>query len=390
MAPKFSKPKMATATSTMKVSRKMSEAMKTKPLKYASDFAGMGTWGIGIQKIAKLVPNVYTPIHVFSCDNARCSKKFINQVDPPKTWFNDIVTRDMGGHGSPYHNLDIYTSTFPCQGLSSAGLRGGAADPRTKLCKLSVNFIKKYQPKAFIMENVPGLATDTKHKDIWAWLRSELKSADYEVDFTFINSTAYVPQNRRRLYIVGIRKSLVRKNKRGMPTFPIAPPGRIFEIAQVVTTLPDNKWLTTPDISKANGLHYRNVINAYKKLDKSINPFTTHVIVDFQATERFTTHRVEEAPTLTFTRANQFGYWDSLKGGPLNVYELGALQGWFTEDFQWVQSGISKTQAAGMLGNGQTLPVAMDILAHVLFHSSFISYEKFIEIKDAMYAQWNL
>ena len=390
MAPKLSKPKMNAPESPMKIVRKMSSAMKVRPLKYASDFAGLGTWGTGLQKIAKLVPSVYNPLHVFSCDSLPASEKYINHADPPKHWFTDVVTRTMPTTNQDFHNVDVYTWSSPCQPFSPAGLRNGALDERTQVAKSSVDFIKKFKPKVFIMENVPQLATDRKYKAYWDWIQEQCREAGYVCNHTMINSSVYVPQNRRRLYFLGIRSDQLRKNTKGMPLFPISPPGRILEIHQIVTKLPDKDWCTTPDKTKANGLHYRNVVSAYKKLDKSINPFTTHVVIDFQASESFTTHRVGESPALTFTRSNQFGYWDSVKGGPLNVAEFAALQGLFAEDFPWRAAGISKTQAAGMLGNGQTLPVAMDILAHAMFHGNMITFDKFIAIKDAMYNEWDL
>ena len=102
----------------------------------------------------------------------------------------------------------------PCQGFSMFGrrrfvnTRGYAPhdDPRNKLVFAFVEFIKKVQPRWFLMENVPGLA----NLDGGAFLDvllEEFRAAGYKnAEARILNAADYgVPQLRRRLIIIGNR-----------------------------------------------------------------------------------------------------------------------------------------------------------------------------------------
>ena len=55
---------------------------------------------------------------------------------------------------------DVIVGGPPCQGFSMAGARirsGFIDDPRNYLFKHYFNVVKKIHPKAFVIENVPGL-----------------------------------------------------------------------------------------------------------------------------------------------------------------------------------------------------------------------------------------
>ena len=56
------------------------------------------------------------------------------------------------------------------------------------------------------------------------------------------------------------------------------------------------------------------------------------------------------------------------------------LQGFNTSDIQW-NDLMSPSAFAGALGNAQTLPVVMDLIAHTLFHSSQITKAEFKAMK---------
>ena len=107
-------------------------------------------------------------------------------------------------------NFDILTGGFPCQPFSSIGKREGFEHPTQGTLFFYIQkILKEKKPKAFLLENVPGLVN---HRDgatlqtIRDVLRDEL---DYTADFMVLNSADFgVPQYRRRLYIVGFRNDL--------------------------------------------------------------------------------------------------------------------------------------------------------------------------------------
>ncbi len=101
------------------------------------------------------------------------------------------------------HDISVIIGGPPCQGFSVAGKRI-IEDDRNKLYKSFVRFVKHFQPKAFVMENVPnilsignGAVKDAIIKDF-----SEL---GYSVSYKVLTASDYgVPQNRRRAIFVGL------------------------------------------------------------------------------------------------------------------------------------------------------------------------------------------
>ncbi len=103
--------------------------------------------------------------------------------------------------------LDILDGYPPCQGFSTAGKRL-VNDPRNRLFMEYIRFLKVIQPKAFVMENVPGLVAGDM-KAVFHEIIKNLKEAGYTVRARILNASHYgVPQNRRRLIILGFRNDL--------------------------------------------------------------------------------------------------------------------------------------------------------------------------------------
>ena len=93
----------------------------------------------------------------------------------------------------------------PCQGFSAIrrlNKPNPVADDRNDLIDEYVRFIKELNPFTFMMENVPGLALSSNFEQAV----KELKTIGYIVDYKTVNVKDYgVPQNRRRLVMVGSR-----------------------------------------------------------------------------------------------------------------------------------------------------------------------------------------
>jgi DNA (cytosine-5)-methyltransferase 1 len=97
--------------------------------------------------------------------------------------------------------LDLLNACPPCQGFSSLGTTD-ADDHRNDLVSTVLDFISAIRPKAFILENVPGLARDRRMKA----LLSQARVAGYGVKTYELNATDFgVAQNRRRLIAIGVR-----------------------------------------------------------------------------------------------------------------------------------------------------------------------------------------
>lgn len=88
----------------------------------------------------------------------------------------------------------------PCQPYSLAGKRLRSADPRDGLPDFA-RLVQEARPRAFLLENVPLLATAPEMERFLQAMRN----TGYAVDWRILNAADYgVPQTRRRLFVVGM------------------------------------------------------------------------------------------------------------------------------------------------------------------------------------------
>lgn len=105
----------------------------------------------------------------------------------------------MGGK-----KIDVIIGGPPCQGMSLSGPRK-FDDPRNKLYLSYIRLVEEIRPKAFVIENVPGLVSlfEGKIKDS---IIERLTSLGYTVRYEILCSADYgVPQSRRRVVFVGLK-----------------------------------------------------------------------------------------------------------------------------------------------------------------------------------------
>lgn len=101
------------------------------------------------------------------------------------------------------NDLDVIIGGPPCQGFSVAGKRI-IDDDRNKLYKSFVRFVQYFQPKAFVMENVPNILSIGGGMVKEAILK-DFSDLGYEVSYKVLMASDYgVPQNRRRAIFVGL------------------------------------------------------------------------------------------------------------------------------------------------------------------------------------------
>ena len=111
--------------------------------------------------------------------------------------------------------LDLLAGCPPCQGFSSIRTRNlvsAAHDDRNDLVYEYLRLVRELEPRAVMMENVPGMVKDKRLRDLIEGL-SELGYAMNE-DLTKIvqvrNAADFgVPQRRRRLILMTTKKGLV-------------------------------------------------------------------------------------------------------------------------------------------------------------------------------------
>lgn len=118
----------------------------------------------------------------------------------------DYVLGDISKIDS-FPDAELLVGCYPCQGFSQGGVR----EPSRNINRLYLEFaraLRAVQPKAFIVENVAGMVRENFQHLLKNQLRA-FRYAGYVVDCAVLNAADYgVPQERRRIFIVGLRKDL--------------------------------------------------------------------------------------------------------------------------------------------------------------------------------------
>ena len=164
-------------------------------MRFAEFFAGIGLVRLGLEKVG------------WTC-------VFANDIDARKAeiyrrnFGEDLVVRDIADlEARELPEFDVATASFPCQDLSLAGKREGLAGKHSatlgEFMRLLAELRSQHrQPRAVIIENVPGLLTSHGGRDVSTVLAS-LASLGYAVDLLVIDALRFVPQSRVRVFIVG-------------------------------------------------------------------------------------------------------------------------------------------------------------------------------------------
>lgn len=118
----------------------------------------------------------------------------------------------------------------PCQSWSLAGEMRGARDERGRLFWEYLRILERKRPLFFLAENVPGIVSRT-HLPEFQRILARLWQAGYRASYRVLDARDYgVPQERRRVIVVGYRADLRRLFEFPPPTHSrqggISPDGR--------------------------------------------------------------------------------------------------------------------------------------------------------------------
>ena len=114
--------------------------------------------------------------------------------------------------------LDLVAGGPPCPTFSVIGRaklnslegRDSTSDERHQLWQDFVRAVGYYSPRAFVMENVEGMASaenDAGHR-VLPYILEKLRNQGYRVDWTVVDAADFgVPQRRKRLFIIGNREN---------------------------------------------------------------------------------------------------------------------------------------------------------------------------------------
>jgi len=101
-------------------------------------------------------------------------------------------------------DIDVVIGGPPCKGFSTAGVYN-PDDPRTSLLHYYINVVEQLEPRAIVVENVPGAKSMKGGAYVNALLRNA-RDLGYKIRMMELNSADYgVPQLRERIVFIGYR-----------------------------------------------------------------------------------------------------------------------------------------------------------------------------------------
>lgn len=147
------------------------------------------------------------------------------------------------------HTIDVIIAGPPCQGFSRSGPRN-FDDARNKLYLAVIEMVRQFQPMGFVIENVPGMAT-LYQGQIKEEILRRFDAIGYHVACRILCAADYgVPQMRKRLIFLGIRKDI------GTPEFPepVFTPENYRTCRDAISDLPSRVDELGEEVSEYAGL----------------------------------------------------------------------------------------------------------------------------------------
>ncbi len=106
-----------------------------------------------------------------------------------------------------FPRADMVVGCYPCQGYSEGGSRNGD-DECNYLYREFARCLREVRPKYFVAENVGGMYKLFNGRFLWNQVTA-FRLAGYRVQYKLLNAKDYgVPQERKRIFIVGVRSDI--------------------------------------------------------------------------------------------------------------------------------------------------------------------------------------
>ncbi len=221
---------------------------------------------------------------------------------------------------------DCIVGGVPCQSWSVAGKMRGFGDPRGRLWMDSIRLVDINRPKVFVFENVKGLF-DPRNRDNLELIISKLKPLGYKIYCKLLNSFDFgLPQNRERIFIVGIRSDLNSCEEFEFPS-PLKTSIKLFKFIDNVRPSGDKKEKFNP--KRLFGDKIPMGRNRFQKID-TLNDFfvfcdTRNGHSTIHSWDIISTSRIEKKICETIMKNRRKSIYGDLDGNPIPIESLRKL-----------------------------------------------------------------
>src|SRR5437016_3095534 len=197
---------------------------------FAEYFAGIGLMRIGLEKEGWKI-------------------SFANDIDPQKEEMYRANFPDADAHFKPgdvdsllpsdIPEVTLATASFPCNDLSLAGSRQGLEGKNSSAFWGFIRALEKTKtrlPSLVLLENVTGFLTSHEGRDFEDAMFA-LNDLGYAVDPFILDAAWFVPQSRKRLFVVGLKAK--KTDNDGLRELLEESPTRPNALIQFIMTHPD-------------------------------------------------------------------------------------------------------------------------------------------------------
>lgn len=167
-------------------------------------FAGIGGMRRGFESIGGKC--------VFTSEwNKYANETYLANFNVDHEIVGDIT--QFGVEDIPAH--DVLLAGFPCQPFSIAGVskKNALGKPHGFECETQgtlffdiERIIEYHRPSAFLLENVKNLTSHDKGRTFQVIVHTLRDKLGYSLSWRIINAKGHLPQNRERIFIVGMRE----------------------------------------------------------------------------------------------------------------------------------------------------------------------------------------
>ncbi|HHQ4308881.1 TPA: DNA cytosine methyltransferase [Serratia fonticola] len=213
-----------------------------------------------------------------------------------------------------FPKADLLVGCYPCQGFSQGGVR--KADRKINTLYLEfARALNDIKPKAFIVENVSGMV----RKNFQHLLNDQIKvftEAGYSVSAKVLNAAEFgVPQERKRIFIVGIRNDFCAEYQFPEPTHGLNLASSFTTIKDAIGHLPEWPEGEFYDL----GFHWyymsRNRRQGWEQISKTIVANARHMPL----------HPI--SPLLEKVQADEWRFTEDKRARRFSYREAAFLQG---------------------------------------------------------------